>query len=211
MERPPVKIAKAGRAYGAVETIQPAHRARSAQSRVAAEYAGRSIPCHPRGHPMCATHARLQERVIIVRRARASMPLLRSSAALSGAAANFWKRAMLQRQVDRLFERRLRPHRRQVMEKLGIAANSSRTARKIHQTDGRLRGTGEGRSRVGIQQINVLLPVAGADYVGPLPERAAGLRAVLDPAYSQYRKPGRTRQCFPENSPLRRKAPPLLR
>jgi len=42
MERPAVKIAKAGRAYGAVETIQPAHRADARrQSRVAAEYAGR--------------------------------------------------------------------------------------------------------------------------------------------------------------------------
>jgi hypothetical protein len=41
-ERPAVKIAKAGRAYGAVETIQPAHRADARrQSRVAAEYAGR--------------------------------------------------------------------------------------------------------------------------------------------------------------------------
>jgi molybdate transport system substrate-binding protein len=55
-----------------------------------------------------------------------------------------------------------------VMEKLGIAAELKDRTKFIN---GRpvAEAVAKGEVEVGIQQINVLLPVAGADYVGPLP------------------------------------------
>jgi len=55
-----------------------------------------------------------------------------------------------------------------VMEKLGIAAQLKDRTKFIN---GRpvAEDVAKGEVEVGIQQINVLLPVAGADYVGPLP------------------------------------------
>ena len=55
-----------------------------------------------------------------------------------------------------------------VMEKLGIAAELKDRTKFIN---GRpvAEAVAKGEIDVGIQQINVLLPVAGADYVGPLP------------------------------------------
>jgi len=55
-----------------------------------------------------------------------------------------------------------------VMEKLGIAAQLKDRTKFIN---GRpvAEAVANGEVEVGIQQINVLLPVAGADYVGPLP------------------------------------------
>ena len=54
------------------------------------------------------------------------------------------------------------------MEKLGIAAQLKDRTKFI---DGRpvAEAVANGEVEVGIQQINVLLPVPGADYVGPLP------------------------------------------
>jgi molybdate transport system substrate-binding protein len=56
-----------------------------------------------------------------------------------------------------------------VMEKLGIADQLKARTRFI---DGIpvAEIVAEGEVEVGLQQINVLLPVAGADYVGPLPK-----------------------------------------
>jgi molybdate transport system substrate-binding protein len=55
-----------------------------------------------------------------------------------------------------------------VMEKLGIAAQLKDRTKFVN---GRpvAEAVANGEIEVGIQQINVLLPVAGADYVGPLP------------------------------------------
>ena len=55
-----------------------------------------------------------------------------------------------------------------VMEKLGIAAQLKDRTKFIN---GRpvAEAVAKGEVEVGIQQINVLLPTAGADYVGPLP------------------------------------------
>jgi molybdate transport system substrate-binding protein len=55
-----------------------------------------------------------------------------------------------------------------VMEKLGIAAQLKARTKFIN---GRpvAEDVAKGEVEIGIQQINVLLPVAGADYVGPLP------------------------------------------
>jgi molybdate transport system substrate-binding protein len=55
-----------------------------------------------------------------------------------------------------------------VMEKLGIAAQLKDRTKFIN---GRpvAEDVAKGEVEIGIQQINVLLPVAGADYVGPLP------------------------------------------
>src|SRR6185295_7925793 len=55
-----------------------------------------------------------------------------------------------------------------VMEKLGIAAQLKDRTKFIN---GRpvAEAVANGEVEVGIQQINVLVPVAGADYVGPLP------------------------------------------
>ena len=55
-----------------------------------------------------------------------------------------------------------------VMEKLGIAAQLKDRTKFIN---GRpvAEDVANGNVEIGIQQINVLLPVAGADYVGPLP------------------------------------------
>jgi molybdate transport system substrate-binding protein len=55
-----------------------------------------------------------------------------------------------------------------VMEKLGIAAQLKDRTKFIN---GRpvAEAVANGEVEVGIQQINVLLPVPGADYVGPLP------------------------------------------
>jgi molybdate transport system substrate-binding protein len=57
----------------------------------------------------------------------------------------------------------------QVMEKLGIADQLKAKTKFINGTpvaEAVARGEGE----IGLQQINVILPVAGADYVGPLPK-----------------------------------------
>ena len=71
-----------------------------------------------------------------------------------------------------------------VMEKLGIAGELKPRTKFIDGTPV-AEAVAKGDVEVGLQQINVILPVAGADYVGPLPgdlqqtvKFAAGVLAV---------------------------------
>jgi molybdate transport system substrate-binding protein len=64
-------------------------------------------------------------------------------------------------------------HAAKVMERLGIA---DAIKGKVKLVDGVpvAKIVAEGGAEVGLQQINVILPVAGADYVGPLPAELQG-------------------------------------
>jgi molybdate transport system substrate-binding protein len=71
-----------------------------------------------------------------------------------------------------------------VMEKLGIAEQLKARTRFIDGTPV-AEVVARGEVEIGLQQINVILPVAGADYVGPLPKElqetvkfSAGLLSV---------------------------------
>jgi len=57
----------------------------------------------------------------------------------------------------------------QVMEKLGIADQLKAKTRLINGAPV-AEAVASGEVEIGLQQINVILPVAGADYVGPLPK-----------------------------------------
>ena len=73
-------------------------------------------------------------------------------------------------QVDRLFDRR---------ERRREADGAARYRRAIEEQD-QARGqrsaeiVAKGEAEIGLQQINVILPMAGVDYVGPLPAELQG-------------------------------------
>ena len=97
-----------------------------------------------------------------------------------------------------------------VMEKLGIAGELKARTKFVN---GRpvAEAVASGEIEVGIQQINVLLPVPGADYVGPLPGELQDyvLFSLGVMAVSKQQDVAKAFQAFaiaPENAALLRKS-----
>jgi len=64
------------------------------------------------------------------------------------------------------------------MERLGIA-EQLKDKTKLVDCVPVAEVVAKGEAEIGLQQINVILPVAGADYVGPLPAHLQGYLSLM--------------------------------
>jgi hypothetical protein len=78
------------------------------------------------------------------------------------------------------------------MERLGIA-DEMKSKTKLVDGVSVAEVVAKGEAEIGMQQINVILPVAGIHYVGPFAAGTPGLRRFFGRGVWQFRSSGRRR------------------